>query len=333
MVRTLSRRTALVVLALLLGAPGCRREPPRGGPLRVAFFPNLTHTQALVGSGEGVFAKEVGGPVAFRQFNAGPAAMEAILSGDVDVSYVGPGPAAIAYLRSRGTALRVVAGAVSGGAQLVTRTVRRPADLVGKRVASPQLGNTQDIALRVWLKSQGLSMGERANQVRVFPLSNPDILGLFSRGEIEAAWVPEPWGARLRAEAGGHVLVDERDLWPHRQFPATVVVASRRALESRRADVIAVVRAHVGLTHRWRSDPALFATRANAEFGKLTGHPLSDAVLKDAFAHLEPTTDPLPQQLELSARHAQELGYAPQGELSGMVDPSILEEVRRTALR
>jgi len=324
-----------LALALAAGA-ACKKEPAGGGagePLRLGLFPNLTHAQALVGNGEGLFAREVGGPVTVRQFNAGPAAMEALLAGDVDVSYVGPGPAVIAYLRSGGAALRLVAGAASGGAVLVTREARAPRELLGKRVASPQLGNTQDIALRVWLRHQGLRIGEGRGEVRVMPISNPDIMGLFARGELAAAWVPEPWGARLVAEARAHILVDERDLWPDRQFPTTVIVASRRALEGRRKDVVAFLRAHLALTARWKADPAAFARAANAEYGKITGHPLPDRVLQDAFSRLEPNAEPLAQQLMRGAKDAQELQFAPPGDLSGLIDRGPLEEARRTASR
>jgi NitT/TauT family transport system substrate-binding protein len=262
-----------------------------------------------------------------RPFNAGPAAMEALLAGDVDVAYVGPGPATIAFLRSQGS-LRIVAGAVSGGAALVARSARSPRDLVGKRVASPQIGNTQDIALRVWARSQGLTAGDRPSEVRIHHLSNHDIVGLFARGEIEAAWVPEPWAARLRAE-GGHDLVDERDLWEGRRFPTTVVVATRRALEARRGQVVSVLRAHLALTERWKADPPAFARAANAQFGRLTGQLLPERVLQDAFSRLEPTVDPLRRQIELGARRAQELKFAPPGDVSRMVDEAPLEEARR----
>lgn len=325
------RRAA--ALLLLAAAAACRREQAAGGPLRLGYFPNLTHAQALVGAADGSFARALGQPPALRQFNAGPAAMEALLAGDVDVSYVGPGPAAIAYLRSRGEALRVVAGAASGGAALFARTARAPRDLLGRRVASPQLGNTQDIALRVWLRRERLPVGEGPGRVHVVPLSNPDILGLFGRRELEAAWVPEPWGARLEAEAGAHLLVDERDLWEGRRFPTTVVVASRRALAERRPEVVALLRAHLALTSRWQADREGFARAANAQYGKLTGHPLPEAVLQAAFSRLEPLADPLPRQLAEGARRAQELDFAPPGDLSGLVDPAPLEEATRTAAR
>jgi len=315
-------------LAALLALTACKKEGGSGGPLRLAYFPNLTHAQALVGDADGTFARALGAPPATRQFNAGPAAMEALLAGDVDVAYVGPGPATVAYLRSKGTALRVIAGAVSGGASLVVRSARAPHDLVGKRVASPQLGNTQDIALRTWLRAQGLAEGDGADKVKIIPLSNPDVMGLFARGELEGAWVPEPWAARLRAEAGGRTLVDERDMWPGGRFPTTIVVATQGALASRRGEVVALLRAHAELTERWRRDPQAFARAANEAYGRLTRHPLPEPVLQDAFAHLAPELDPLAPQLLAGAKNAQELKFAPAGDASGMVDATPLADLR-----
>lgn len=321
-------RVALLAL-MLLATFACRSrsQTSDAGPLRLGFFPNITHAQALVGTAGKEFETALGGRLTIRQFNAGPAAMEALLAGDVDVSYVGPGPAVIAYLRSEG-AVRVIAGAASGGAVLVVKDARSAADLRGKRVASPQLGNTQDIALRTWLRKQGVEAGEKADQVRIFPLANSDILQQFQRGELAGAWVPEPWGARLIAEAGARILVDERALWPGGRFPTTLLVASRGAIERRRADVVALLRAHVALTDRWRGDAPAFVQAANAEYGRLTGHPLSEAVLRDAFSRLEPSVDPLRGQLVEGARAARELGFAPEGDLSGLVDTSLLDEAR-----
>lgn len=323
-------RLRLTVLCLLSLAAACKsgsKPADRAAPLRLGFFPNVTHAQALVGTAGKDFEAALEGRLATRQFNAGPAAMEALLAGDLDVSYVGPGPAVIAFLRSEG-ALRVIAGAASGGAVLIVKDAKRAEDLRGKRVASPQLGNTQDIALRTWLRKNGLEPGEGPNQVHVFPLANADILQLFRRGDLAGAWVPEPWGARLVAEAGGRILLDERDLWPGGKFPTTVLVASRAAIEHRRADVVALLRVHVALTDRWRGDRAAFARAANAEYGRLTGHPLPEAVLDDAFARIDPTTDPLRGQLVEGARAARELGFAPEGDLAALVDTSLLEEAQ-----
>jgi NitT/TauT family transport system substrate-binding protein len=199
-------------------------------------------------------------------------------------------------------------------------------DLAGKRVGSPQLGNTQDVALRTWVRAIGLQLGDSPQAVKVTPLSNPDILGLFARGDLAGAWVPEPWGARLVHEAQGRILLDERDMWEGRRFPTTVLVASRRALEARRADVVKLLRVHVALTERWSREPEAFARAANAEYGRLTQHPLPDPVLKDAFSRMEPTVDPLPAQLAKGVENARALGFAPDGDLSRLVDRSLLDE-------
>jgi NitT/TauT family transport system substrate-binding protein len=305
---------------------GCVRDRS-DGPFRLGFFPNVTHAQALVGTDDGTFARALGGRFEARMFNAGPAAMEALLAGELDASYVGPGPALIAYLRTKGEGLRVVAGAASGGAVLVVRDAKTARDLAGKRVASPQLGNTQDVALRSWLRANGLGDKGGPEGVEVTPLANSDILSMFARGELAGAWVPEPWGARLVAEARGRILLDERTLWKDGRFPTTVLVASRRALQKRRADVTALLRAHVELTRRWEREPEPFVALANDAYGKRTGKPLPDAVLRDAFSRITATADPLAPELEEMARHTQALGFAPPGDVAGMVDASLLSDV------
>ncbi len=245
---------------------------------------------------------------------------------------MGNAPAALAFLRSGG-GLRVIAGAASGGASLVVRDARAPKDLTGKRVGSPQLGNSQDVSLRWWLREQGLAVGEKPPAVNVTPIANADILALFQQGRLAGAWVPEPWATRLAREGGGRILVDERDLWPERTFPTTVIVASERALRARRADLVAVLRAHLALSERWRRDPGPFALAANAAYAKLTGHVLSEAVLQDAFSRLEPADDPMAQKLAVAARRAAELGLAPGGDLSKLVDATLLAEARAAAAR
>ncbi len=319
---------AVAALALAAAALACSRVRD-DRPLRLGYFPNVTHGQALVGVDDGTIAKALGGRLDARMFNAGPAAMEALLSGELDASYVGAGPAVIAHLRSRGEGLRVVAGAVSGGAVLVVRDAVRPEDLVGKRVGSPQLGNTQDVALRTWLRAHGLSDRRGDRGVEVTPLSNPDLLSMFARGDLAGAWVPEPWGARLVAEAHGRILIDERTLWDGGRFPTTVLVVSRRALERRRAEVAALLRAHVALTRRWRDDPEGFGQLANVAYGRRTGKPLPPPVLRDALSRLEPLDDPMAAQLARMAHDAQALGFAPPGDVSGIVDDTLLREAAR----
>ena len=305
---------------------GAKQSGVSAGGLRVGFFPNITHAQALVGNGAGEFQKQVPG-VELKMFNAGPAAMEALTAGSLDASYVGTGPAINTFLKA-GRELRVIAAAVDSGAVLVTKTARTPAELKGKTLASPQLGNTQDIALRHWLGQQGLKVG---GDVTVTPLSNPDILALFIHGKLEGAWVPEPWGARMVAEGGGHILLDERELWPERRFPTTVLVTTRKALEERREDLKKLLRVHVALTRQWQREPDTFVRRVNDAFAQVTGRPIATPVLQDAFTRLEPSLEPAPEKLRLAAEHAQQLGFVSSADLSGMVDTSLLREVLQEA--
>ncbi|MFP2895958.1 ABC transporter substrate-binding protein [Corallococcus sp. 4LFB] len=320
-----------VCVVLLSGVASCKKDTPSGpnAPLRVAFFPNITHAQALVANSEGLFASQPGvGHMEVRPFNAGPAAMEALVAGSVDVAYVGPGPAINTYLKA-GKELRIIAGAVNGGAVLVVKSAKTAQELKGKKLATPQLGNTQDIALRTWLKAQKLSIAvDAGGDVQVIPLSSPDILAQYLQGAIEGAWVPEPWGSRMLAEGGGHILVDERDLWPDQRFPTTVVVTTKKVLETQRSRIAALLRTHVQLTERWRADPAAFATAVNSAFGQLTRKPLPGPVLQAAFSRLEPSLDPVPSALKTSAEHAKALGYLPSADIAGLVDLSVLDEVR-----
>ncbi|MCE9668497.1 ABC transporter substrate-binding protein [Myxococcus stipitatus] len=337
--RALRSVCVLVLAGLALLGTGCKRESSShaaNAPLRLGFFPNITHAQALVGNAEGAFAAEPGvGKLEVKQFNAGPAAMEALVAGSLDVSYVGTGPAINTYLKA-GKELRIIAGAVDGGAMLVTRTAKSAAELKGKKVATPQLGNTQDIALRYWLKQQGLSTNiDGSGDVQIVPLTNSDILVQYLRGGIEGAWVPEPWGTRmlLEPEGGGQVLVDEKTLWPDGRFPTTVIVTTRKVLETQRPRLVALLRAHVKLTERWKQDPAGFASAANAAFGQLTHKPLAPPILQGAFTHLQPSLDPLPAALATAAQHAKDVGFIPSADIEGIVDLGALKEAQGGAAK
>ncbi|HXN41108.1 MAG TPA: ABC transporter substrate-binding protein [Myxococcaceae bacterium] len=328
-------RSFLALLSIaLLPAAGCKSSSrnTENDPVRLGFFPNITHAQALVGNMDGSLARSLGEvKLQALKFNAGPAAMEALSSGSLDFCYVGTGPAINAYIKGD-RQLRVIAGAVNGGALLVAKTARSPQELKGKTVASPQYGNSQDIALRHWLKTQGLSFADNSKgDVNVAPLANADIFSLFISGKLEAAWVPEPWGAKLIAEAGAHILVDERDLWPNRTFPTTLLVTTQRFLQTRPAQVRAILRTHLELSRQWRDAPAAFAAKVNEAFGQLTGKKLPAPVLQDAFSRIEPAVRPLPEALALAAQHAHEVGFLPTPDIAGMVDTSVLEEVLRSA--
>jgi NitT/TauT family transport system substrate-binding protein len=321
---------AMVVVSVAGGVAltaACKaKEPSEAAPLKVGFFPNLTHGQALVGRLDGTFTRALGeGRIEMVPFNAGPSAMEALIAGSLDASYVGPGPAINTYLKA-GKELRVIAGAASGGAVFITRTATKPEHLKGKRLATPQLGNTQDIALRHWLKRNGLTVKEGGKgDVEVTSITNAEVLALFQRGQLEGAWVPEPWGARLIAEGGGKLFLDERSLWPDGQFPTTLLVTTRKVIEKQPEKLRALLKAHLDLTQRWRSDPEAFREAVNKSFGAITGKPVGEKVLTDAFSRLEPSLDPERAVLAETAHHALELGYLKTEDIAGMVDTTLLD--------
>jgi NitT/TauT family transport system substrate-binding protein len=228
---------AVMVVLLAVGLAACSPtvEGGSGTVLRLGYFPNITHATAIVGVERGIFADALGEEVTLdaRSFNAGPDVVEAIFSGALDASYIGPNPALNAFAESNGEAIRIVSGATSGGASLVvSEEIAAPEDLVGARLASPQLGNTQDVALRAWLAEQGFETTlEGGGDVEILPQANGDILTAFGAGELDGAWVPEPWATRMVEEAGGHVLVNEADLWRDGQFVTTHLIVATSFLE------------------------------------------------------------------------------------------------------
>ena len=218
--------------------------------IRVGAFPNITHAQAMVGKANGWFDKAMGPQVKVQwtSFNAGPAAIEALFGGAIDMTYVGPNPAINGYVRSNGEALRVVAGAASGGASLIVRNdsgIQKPEDFHGKRVASPQFGNTQDVALRNWLRSHGMKTNDKGGDVQIVPMANPDQLTLFLKKDLDAAWAPEPWATRLIHDGNGRLFIDERSLWPNGQFVIGLLVVNAKFLTSHPDLVKNWIRAHV----------------------------------------------------------------------------------------
>ena len=280
-------------------------------PLRVGFFPNMTHAQALVGKEKKIFEERVGGAIAWKAFNAGPSAMEALLAGQLDLVYVGPNPAANAFMRSKGKSLRIIAGSASGGAALVVPregTIATAKDLKGQKVAAPEKGNTQDVALRHWLKGQGLVPGR---DLQVVSTKNPEIFNFFKQRQIAAAWVPEPWLTRLLQEAGGRILVDERSLWPGGKFPTAVLVARTDFLRSNRDSVRRFLAAHLEVGEWIAQNPQMAKAAINAQLKLLTGKPLPAGLLDAAFARVLLTYDPLAAELLVSASRAGELGYLP----------------------
>jgi NitT/TauT family transport system substrate-binding protein len=264
--------------------------------------------------------------------------IEALFAGQIDLAYIGPNPAINGYVRSNGQALRIIAGATSGGAALVVRRdlpFRQAADFRGARIASPQIGNTQDVALRRWLQRQGFALRERGGATQVIPVANPDILTLFQKKELDAAWVPEPWAARLVHEAGGRIFLDERDLWPGGRFVTAHVIARTAFLDAHPEIVDRFLDAHVEVTRRVAADAAGAKLAVNAGIEQLTGRGFAQAVLDDAWSRMTVTWDPIRESLRQSAEAAFELGFLGDARptLDGIYDLRLLNAVlRRKAL-
>lgn len=321
------------ILALVTAPVQAQRKPT---VIRVGYFPNLTHAQALVGRANGQFEKALGAGVQieWKAFNAGPAAIEALFANAIDLAYAGPNPTVTGYVRSQGEAVRVIAGAASGGASLVVRQgsgIQNAADFHGKRVATPQLGNTQDVALRAWMRANGLKAREKGGDVQVIPASNPDQLTLFLKGQLDAAWAPEPWAARLIHEGSGRIFLDERDLWPNHEFVITNLIVSPKFLKEHPDVVKVFLRTHVELTEWINKNPAQAKQIMNQQLQKETGKPLAPQVLEDAFSRMQVTYDPIRSSLLKSTQQAFDEGFLgrTQPDLSGLYDLTLLNEVLR----
>ena len=302
--------------------------------IRVGAFPNITHPQAMVGKSNGWFEMAMGSQVTveWKSFNAGPSAIEALFAGALDMAYIGPNPAISGYVRSNGEALRIVAGATSGGAALVVRSdagIQKPEDFHGKKIASPQMGNTQDVALRAWLKAHGMKSSDKGGDVQVIPLANPDQLTLFLKKELDGAWAPEPWATRLIKEGNGRLFLDERTLWPNGQFIAAHLIVRTQFLNEHPGLVKNWVRAHVELTD-WINGHLPEAKRLlNRQIAKETGKALPEAVLDEAFGRMTATYDPLRGSLMNAAKSAFDAGFLGRQmpDLSSLYDLSFLNQV------
>jgi len=308
-----------------------------GGPveLRLGYFPNLTHATALAGLKQGIFEAALPDNVTLtpKPFNAGPEAVEAIFSGALDASFIGPNPAINAFVKSEGEAVRIVSGATSGGAYLVVKPeITSPAQLKGTKLATPQLGNTQDVALRAWLKAQGLTTDTQGGgDVAILPQPNAQTLDTFKSGAIDGAWVPEPWATRLIQEGGGTVLVDERDLWPDGQYVTTQLVVTPAFLSAHPDVVKALLEGVVEATDFVNANPAEAQAAVNEAIDDVTQKPLPEAVLAAAWPNLTFTVDPVASSLTTSAQEATELGLLEQSDLTGIYDLTLLNEVLRAA--
>jgi NitT/TauT family transport system substrate-binding protein len=307
---------------------------PTAPVVRVGFFANITHAPALVAQQLRLFETLLGRDgtkVEYTVFNAGPAAIEAMKGGAIDMTYIGPNPAVSGYTTTGGTLLRVVSGVTSGGAALVVKPgISSVQDLRGKKIATPQLGNTQDVALRSWLKENGIITNTQGGgDAFITPTENATSLNLFRRGDIDAAWTVEPWTSRLVLEGDGKVLLDEKTLWPGGQYVTTHIIANQRFLAQYPGTVRSVLQANNAAIRYIAANVQKSKDVVQAGITQWTSRPLPDAVINRAWGNLRFTWDPLPATLAKSADDAAAVGLLQLGpnKLQGIYDLRLLNSV------
>ncbi|MEJ2866893.1 ABC transporter substrate-binding protein [Actinomycetospora sp. OC33-EN08] len=320
-----SRRTlpavAIALLAALLVLSGCSRAQESSttpaadaGPapeLRLGYFPNITHAGALIGVQNGLFAQQLGQTkLSTQTFNAGPEETSALFGNSIDLGFIGSGPAINAY-KQNPEGVRVIAGATSGGAQLVVRPgITNPQQLLGKKIATPQLANTQDIALKKWLKDNNLPAGTGPGAVEVVNIDNARALDAYRTGQLDGGWLPEPFASRFVLEGGATALLDEKTLWPNGQFPTTVVIARTDYVSQHPSTVAAFLKGLVAAEDLARTDPNAAKTAANAGLGAAGSKPLAQNVLDRAWDDVQLNPDPLAGTFPTLAQNAVAAGTA-----------------------
>lgn len=335
--RRVTLAVAIPALAVALALGACTRASTpttaatnqgAATELRLGYFPNVTHAAALIGVDKGFFTKELGTTkLTLQTFNAGPDEVSALLGGSLDAAFIGSGPSINGFAKSNG-AVKLVAGATSGGAQLVVRSgINSPADLKGKTLATPQLGNTQDVSLKTWLAKNNLT-----GQVNVTNLANAQDLAQFQQGAIQGGWLPEPYSSQLVLTGGAKVLVDESSLWPNGQFPTTVLIVRTQFLQQHPATVQALIKGELDAVEYEQSDKAGAEAAVNDQLKQLTGKPLPQAVLDRSFSEIQLTLDPLAADFPELTKDQVTAGVAKSApSLTGFADLDAVNAVLRAA--
>ena len=297
--------------------------------VRLGYLPNITHAPALVAVEKGFFTQALGqNKLQTATFNAGPDAVDALFADSIDAAFIGPNPSINAFQKSNGDAIRIVAGSTSGGAGLVVKpSINSAADLKGKKIATPQLGNTQDVALRTYLKNNGLNADTSGGgDVSVIPQANGDTLTQFASGDIDGAWVPEPFFTEMQQQSGGKVLVNENTLWPNGQFVTTNLVVATKFLKAHPDVVTDLINGEDQAIRFIASNPADAQKAANDDITKISGKPLKDAVVSAAFANMSFTLDPIASSLQTSANNAKNVGLLDSANVDGIYDLTQLNQ-------
>ncbi|MEU9050795.1 ABC transporter substrate-binding protein [Streptomyces sp. NPDC048384] len=343
---TLRTLAAIAALPLLLTACGYGADSTDDGKqaevaadakklsvdeVKIGYFPNLTHATALVGVQEGLFQKELGGTtIKPSTFNAGPSEIEALNSGSIDIGWIGPSPAINGYTKAAGKNLRIISGSASGGVKLVVNPekIKSLKDVKGKKIATPQHGNTQDVALLNWISEQGWKVDAESGKgdVSVVRTDNKITPDAYKSGSIDGAWVPEPTASKLVAE-GGKVLLDEADLWPDKKFVITNIIVRQEFLKEHPDVVEAVLRGSVK-TNEWiNANPDKAKASANKALEELSGKALPAEVIDPAWKSITFLDDPLAATLDSEAEHAVKAGLLEEPDLKGIYDLTPLNKV------
>lgn len=315
---------------VVLGGTGSSEQEPT---LNLGYFANVAHAPALVGVQSGLFAEALGDDVDLNTFtfDAGPQAIEALFSEAIDIAFIGPSPTINAFAQSDGAAIRIIGGSTSGGTFLVVKPEITSVDqLVGRTLATPSLGNTQDVALRSWLQDNGLATTvDGGGDVSILPQSNATTLDSFLTGSIDGAWVPEPWATRLIEEGDGSVLVDERDLWSstNGEFVTTHVIVRAAYLDEHPDIVKAFLSGLLASFDLIAADPAAARRDVIAQIDSITGRPTDPGLIERSFDNLAFGPNPVAASLEGSAESAIEIGLLAPVELVGIYDLTLLNEL------
>jgi NitT/TauT family transport system substrate-binding protein len=327
--------TLVAALTLaLVAVPAAGKGPQQSSEtttVRLGVFANVTHAPGLVAIESGLLKEELGPDVNLEvnYFNAGPAVITALLSGAIDVSYIGPNPAITGFAESNGEAVRIISGSTSAGAALVVKPeITKVSQLKGKKIATPQLGNTQDVAARAYLKTKGLTTDvSGGGDVSIIPTPNATTLESFKQGLIDGAWVPEPWYSRLVNEAGAKVLVDEATLWPEGQFVTTHLIGATDFVKDNPKTVQNLLRGNLRAIDFANDNRTVAENLVATGIFNATGQRVDKATITNSWEHLTFTADPLAATLAKSAKDAEEVGLLEPVDLKGIYDLKPLNKI------
>lgn len=323
----------LIIAAIVISSAGCSDKSRNGevSTVRIGLFPNITHAQGLLGKENGAFQKALGkAKIDWKIFNAGPSEIEALLADEIDIGYIGPGPAINGFAKSNG-AIKIISGAVNGGEVLVSKEnlkIDNVGELKGKKVAIPQFGNTQDLTLHHLLNEYGLKDTTKGGTVEVHQAENPDIETLMGKGDIDAALVPEPWGSILIKEINANVVLDYDKILRGGNYSTTVVVVRTQFLKEHPDIVEEFLKVHVQLTDYINKNKSEAYTSINKEIYELTKKPLPNDILNTSFNRLKVTVDPEKNSINEYINLSKEVGFLKNDvDVNKMIDTSLLNKI------